>query len=123
MLQQDEPDDFVIGTGKAHTVGEFLDEAFGYVNLDWSDHVETDPRYFRPTEVHHLEADVSRARDSLKWRSRVRFRELARIMVDADLEILGLTSPGEGRRIVDDCFGGWHTWGAQVISTKLEKNA
>jgi len=115
MLQQDEPDDFVIGTGKAHTVGEFLDEAFGYVNLDWGDHVKTDPRYFRPTEVYHLEADASRARDLLKWRPEVNFGELVRIMVDADLEILGLESPGEGRPTLEKYFDGWHLWRDQGI--------
>jgi GDPmannose 4,6-dehydratase len=77
-----------------------LDEAFGYVNLDWHDYVQIDPRYFRPTEVDHLQADPSKAQRVLGWEPRVCFRELARIMVDADMELLGLGSSGEGRKIL-----------------------
>jgi GDPmannose 4,6-dehydratase len=116
MLQQEQPDDFVIGTGEAHTVQELLEEAFGYVNLDWEKFVRIDPRYFRPTEVDYLLADISRARKSLGWEPRLRFRDLVRIMVDADLELLGLPSPGEGRRILQEQFDDWHRWEDQVIS-------
>lgn len=116
MLQQDQPDDFVIGTGEAHTVREFLDEAFGYVNLDWEEFVRIDPRYFRPTEVDYLLADGSRAREILGWEPRVRFRELVRVMVDADLELAGLPAPGDGRRILGERFDGWHRWEDQVDS-------
>ncbi len=87
MLQQDEPDDYVVATGESHSVREFLEEAFGYVNLDWRDYVEHDPRYLRPTEVDFLLGDASKARRKLEWKPRVGFRELVRMMVDADLEL------------------------------------
>ena len=116
MLQQDTPDDYVIGTGEAHSVREFLEEAFSYVGLNWQDYVRIDPRYFRPTEVDYLMADVTKAREKLRWQPKVRFRELVRIMVDADLELAGLESPGEGKRIVEERFGDWHRWSSQVVS-------
>ena len=116
MLQHDQADDFVIGTGEAHSVKEFLVEAFSYVGLDWHDYVRIDPRYFRPTEVDFLLADPSRARKVLGWEPRVFFRDLIRIMVDADLELAGLTSPGEGRRILEKFHGAWHRWESQVIT-------
>jgi GDPmannose 4,6-dehydratase len=102
MLQQDEPQDYVIGTGESHTVQEFVEEAFSYVNLDWRDYVEKDPKYFRPTEVDHLLADSSKARKNLGWEPKVRFKELVKIMVDADLELIGLNPIGEGERILRD---------------------
>ncbi|MBN2549982.1 MAG: GDP-mannose 4,6-dehydratase [Anaerolineales bacterium] len=116
MLQCDQPDDFVIGTGEAHSVREFLDESFGYAGLDWHDYVEIDARYFRPTEVDYLMADPARARTVLGWEPRVYFRDLVRIMVDADLELQGLTSPGEGRGILEAHHGKWHRWEDQVTS-------
>jgi GDPmannose 4,6-dehydratase len=116
MMQHDHPDDFVIGTGEAHSVGEFLDEAFGYMDMDWHEYVQTDPRYFRPTEIYYLEADPTKARQALGWEPRVCFRELVRIMVDADLELAGLDSPGEGRKILEKHHGPWHNWDDQVIS-------
>jgi GDPmannose 4,6-dehydratase len=116
MLQQDAPGDYVIGTGEAHTVREFLEEAFGYVGLDYNDYVRIDPRYFRPTEVDYLLSDPSQANEKLGWRPKVRFHELVRIMVDADLEKMGLKSPGEGHRILQNCFDGWHRWEDQVVS-------
>jgi len=116
MLQYDVADDFVIGTGESHSVRDFLDEAFGYLNMDWHDYVKIDPRYFRPTEVNHLLADPSKARKLLGWEPRVRFHELVRIMVDADLELLGLPSPGEGRKIIEKHHKEWHRWESQVIS-------
>ena len=82
MLQSEAAGDFVIATGEAHSVREFLDEAFGYVNLDWNEYVKIDPRYFRPTEVDYLLGDSSRARKILHWEPRVYFRDLVRVMVD-----------------------------------------
>lgn len=116
MLQQDRPDDFVISTGEAHTVREFLDEAFGYVGLDWNDYVRIDPRYFRPTEVDYLLGDSSKAEKMLGWHGKVHFHELVKIMVDADLEKIGLECPGEGRAILEEKFDGWHRWEHQVVS-------
>jgi len=86
MLQQDEPDDYVIATGESHTVREFLEEAFSYQGLNWKDYVEIDPRYFRPTDVGHLQGDASKARKRLKWQPKVHFKELVKLMVDADLQ-------------------------------------
>jgi GDPmannose 4,6-dehydratase len=100
MLQQDIPDDYVIGTGESHSVKEFLEEAFGYVGLDWEKYVETDPRYFRPTDVDCLQADPSKAFKKLGWRAKVRFKELVKIMVDCDMEALGIESPRAGRDIL-----------------------
>ena len=86
MLQQDAPDDYVIATGETHSVREFLDEAFGLVGIDWTKHVEIDPRYFRPTEVDKLVGDASKARKKFGWRPKVTFKELIRLMVEADLD-------------------------------------
>ena len=116
MLQQDQPDDYVVGTGEAHSVREFLDEAFGYVDMDWNEYVQIDPRYYRPTEVDYLMADASKAKKLLGWEPRIKFRELVRIMVDADLELIGLEKPGEGKNIIEEKFGDWHNWNAQVVS-------
>jgi len=100
ILQYDRGEDFVVGTGESHSVKEFLEEAFAYVDLDWKEHVRIDARYFRPTEVENLIADPSRARTLLGWEPKIGFRELVRIMVDADMEEAGLAPPGEGRRIL-----------------------
>ncbi len=116
MLQQEKPDDFVIGTGESHSVREFLDEAFGYVNLDWHAYVEIDQRYYRPNEVDYLLADASRARQALNWEPRIYFKDLVRIMVDADLELAGMSSPGEGRKLLETHHGSWHRWEHQVVS-------
>ncbi len=88
MLQQDEPDDYVIATGESHSVEEFLEEAFGYVGLDWRGYVEIDPRYLRPTDVGFLQGDASKAKRKLNWEPKVKFKELVRIMVDADIKEL-----------------------------------
>lgn len=101
MLQEDTPDDFVVGTGESYTIQEFVEEAFSYVNLDWHDYVKIDPRYFRPTEVDELRADTTKAKNVLHWEPKVGFHELVRIMVDADVELTGATSPQEGRRILE----------------------
>jgi GDPmannose 4,6-dehydratase len=116
ILQCDHADDFVVGTGEAHSVREFLDEAFGYVNLDWKDYVKIDPRYYRPTEVDFLQADYTKASRILNWQPRVFFRDLVKIMVDADLELLDMQSPGEGRRILQANHGPWHRWEDQVVT-------
>jgi len=87
MLQQDKPDDYVIATGQTHSVREFLDEVFGYLDLDWQKYVETDRRYYRPSEVDFLLGDSSKARKVLKWEPRVTFKELAKMMTDADMKL------------------------------------
>ena len=84
MLQHDKPDDFVVATGEAHSVREFLVEAFGLAGLNWQDHVEIDPRYFRPTEVDFLQGDSSKMRAALGWQPRTSFKQLVRMMVDHD---------------------------------------
>ncbi len=116
MLQQEVPDDYVVGTGEAHSIEEFLDEAFGYVDMDWHDYVRIDPRYYRPTEVDFLEADNSKAKKKLDWEPKVKFPELVRIMVDADLELAGLDAPGDGEKIFKAKFTDWHRWEHQVVS-------
>jgi GDPmannose 4,6-dehydratase len=100
MLQQDKADDYVIGTGETHSVKEFLVEAFRYAALDWQEYVKIDPRYFRPLEVETLIADASKARKELGWWPKVNFKELVRIMVDADMAAAGLKPPGEGKKIL-----------------------
>ena len=107
ILQQDKPDDYVIGTGKSHSVKEFLEVAFSYLNLKWKDYVEIDPRYYRPLEVEHLIADPSKAREMLGWNPKISFKDLAKIMVDYDLELIGLDSPGEGKKILKDKGISW----------------
>ncbi|MHA1410569.1 MAG: GDP-mannose 4,6-dehydratase, partial [Candidatus Odinarchaeia archaeon] len=102
MLQQDEPDDFVIGTGETHSVKEFLEEAFGYLDLYWKEYIEIDPIYFRPTEVENLRADFSKAKSILNWSPKISFKDLVKIMVDFDLELVGLPSPGEGKKILQE---------------------
>ena len=93
MLQQDEPDDYVVSTGETHSVREFLEEAFTYVNLKWDDYVEIDPRYFRPAEVDLLLGDSTKAKQKLGWEPKVTFKGLVELMVDADLSTLGLPNP------------------------------
>ena len=95
MLQQDKPDDYVIGTGETHSVKEFVEEAFAHVGLDWQTNVAIDSRYLRPTDVPVLVADASKARRELGWEPKVRFRDLVRIMVDAAIEAIGLGPLGE----------------------------
>ena len=94
-----------------------MEEAFGYVGLDYHDYVEIDPKYFRPTEVDYLLSDPSKAREKLGWQPRVKFHELVRIMLDADLELLGLPCPGEGKKVIAERFAGdWHRWERTVVS-------
>lgn len=94
MLQQDQPDDYVIGTGEAHSVSEFVEMAFSCVGLDWKDHVEIDKRYFRPADVEYLVADPSKARRVLGWEPCVKFPDLVRTMVHADVCELERTLKG-----------------------------
>ena len=88
MLQQDEPDDYVIATGETHSVREFLEEAFSYVGLDWRKHVEIDQRYYRPAEVDLLIGDASKAKKKLGWEPKTKFKDLVHLMVDADMGAL-----------------------------------
>ena len=85
MLQQDEPDDYVIATGETHSVGELCRIAFDHVGLDWQKHVVIDQRFFRPAEVDLLIGDATKAQEQLGWKPEVTFEELIRMMVDADL--------------------------------------
>ena len=134
MLEQNEPDDYVVGTGESHSVREFLEKAFSYagIEIEWRDNgieekgiissiikpqtsnlehktlkpgnviIEIDPRYFRPTEVVHLQADITKAKEKLNWQPRISFEELVKIMVDYDMKLTGLEPPGEGIRICQD---------------------
>lgn len=86
MLQQDASDDYVVGTGVGATVRDFCEAAFSAVGLDYRDHIETEDRYLRPTEVDALIADPSKSKEKLKWSAKTNWQELAKIMVDADLE-------------------------------------
>jgi len=87
MLQQEKPDDFVIATGETHSVREFLDEVFGHLGLDWHKYVEIDKRYLRPAEVDLLLGDAGKAQKILKWKPKVTFKELAKMMTDADMQL------------------------------------
>lgn len=87
MLQQDEPDDYVVATGESHSVKEFLDVAADHFGLDWTRYVETDPRYFRPSEVDYLMGNSTKAQTKLGWKPRVSFNELVRLMVEHDWEL------------------------------------
>ena len=136
MLQQDEPDDYVIGTGESHSVREFVEVAFDYagIELEWKGEgldqkaiikslqpnmqtqaslnagdelVNIDPRYFRPAEVDHFLADISKAKKKLGWEPEVTFKELVKIMVDSDMESIGLKSPGEGKNIFKEKNINW----------------
>jgi GDPmannose 4,6-dehydratase len=105
ILQQPEADDFVIATGETHSVREFLDEAFKYAGFNgWKQYVEIDPRYFRPAEVEVLYGDSSKAKEKLGWQPKIKFKELARIMINSDFRELGLTPPGEGDKILKEKF-------------------
>jgi GDPmannose 4,6-dehydratase len=122
ILQQDSAEDFVLGTGECHTIEEFAAEAFGYVGLDWKEFAETDQRYIRPAEVDVLMADATKARTKLGWETKIKFRELVRIMVDADMESVGLKPTGEGFRIQEEKFGTWHQW-INSVSSNLQAEA
>ncbi|MBM4133177.1 MAG: GDP-mannose 4,6-dehydratase [Nitrospira sp.] len=123
MLQQDRPDDYVIGTGESRSVREFVERAFAYAGLDWKELVEVDPRYFRPTEVESLRADAAKARRVLGWEPKVSFEDLVAIMVDADMASFGLAPIGKGRQIVAEKFRGWHQWGGPSQSPGRARSA
>ena len=110
-LQREEPEDLVVGTGEFHSVREFAEAAFSYVGLDWQKYVKVASRYFRPTEADNLLADPTQAREKLGWHPRVKFEDLVKIMVDADMRTVGLKPIGEGDRILSQKFPDrW--WGA-----------
>jgi GDPmannose 4,6-dehydratase len=137
ILQQEEPGDYVIGTGEGHSVREFVEKGFEYVGikLEWegmgttekgvvqslksgiaSDHlkpgdviIQIDPRYFRPTEVDSLIADTRKAKKKFDWEAKVKFKDLVKIMLDADLELKGLVPPGEGNKILKEKGFSWTT--------------
>jgi len=104
ILQNDKPEDFVIGTGEAHSVREFVEEAFSYAGLNWEEYVEIDPMYFRPTEPETLIADASKAEKKLGWKPKIKFEDLVKIMVDADMRAMGLEPIGEGDEIIQKRF-------------------
>ena len=110
MLQNEEPEDFVVGTGEAHSVREFLEEVFSYAGVDTEEHVRIDSRYFRPTEPEELIANPAKARKKLNWNPKIKFKELVKIMVDADMRATGLEAIGEGDEIIKTKFSNrW--WG------------
>lgn len=104
MLQSHSEDDYVLGTGESHSVEEFLDKVFSYVGLDKEKHVKIDPKYFRPTEVESLIADARKAKKAFGWDPRIKFDDLVKIMVDADMRAIGLEPIGEGDRILAEKF-------------------
>lgn len=104
MLQNETPEDFVIGTGETHSVREFVKEAFSYADLDKDTYIKIDPKYYRPTEVEELVADSSKATKKLKWKPKIKFKDLVKIMVDADMRACGLESIGEGDEIIKKEF-------------------
>jgi GDPmannose 4,6-dehydratase len=109
MLQAGAADDYVIATGETHSVREFLDETFGYLDLDWKGHVETDPRYYRPAEVDLLLGDANKARKALGWEPKVSFKQLVRIMVDHDLELARHESANQKAKGLTPAKAGWGT--------------
>jgi len=108
MLQTENPDDYVLGTGESHTVREFVERSFGYLGLSWEKYVKTDRRYFRPTEVDSMCADSTKASKVLNWKPRIGFSDLVKIMVDAELRKVGLKPPREGDKMLEKVFP--HRW-------------
>jgi len=100
ILQQEKPDDFVVGTGEQHSVREFVEEAFGYAGLECEKCVKTDIRYFRPTETEDLAADTNKIKKTINWTAKIRFKDLVKIMVDADMRKVGMKPIGEGDAIL-----------------------
>lgn len=95
MLQQENPDDYVVGTGETHSVGEFVQAAFKHAGIEnWKNYIEIDPKYFRPTEVENLIADATKAKEKLGWEAKTKFDDLVKIMVDSDLESLKIKNKG-----------------------------
>ncbi len=97
MLQQETPDDYVVATGETHSVQEFVEEAFGYLDMDWRDYVVQDPKFYRPAEVDLLVGDPSKAGSKLGWAPTVDFKQLVRLMVDADLRALKANMHSENK--------------------------
>jgi GDPmannose 4,6-dehydratase len=108
MLQCDRPDDYAIGTGETHTVEEFLFEVFEYADLDISSHLRIDKEFMRPTDVHELRADIIKAKSVFDWNPKIRMRELAKIMLDADMRAQGLVPNGDGDALIHKYFT--HKW-------------
>lgn len=104
ILQQDRPDDFVIGTGETYSVKYFLEVSFSYVGLKWEDYVVLDNRYFRPTEINKLIADNTKATTQLDWVPKINFHDLIKIMLDSEMRKVGLTPIGEGDKILNEKF-------------------
>jgi GDPmannose 4,6-dehydratase len=104
ILQQPTPDDYVVGTGEQHTVQEFVEHAFSYAGLNWEKHVRIDQKYFRPTETEDLVADSTKIKKTLDWQPKVKFRDLVKIMVDADMRKIGLKPIGEGDKLLKRHF-------------------
>ena len=103
MLQQESPDDYVIATGETHSVKEFLELAFSYVDLNWQDYVEFDERYLRPAEVELLIGDPTKAQQKLGWQPSITFKQLVALMVEADLKAIGHTAAnGNGSNVIQD---------------------
>ena len=107
MLQQDEPDDYVVATGEMHTVRELCEVAFGLAGLDWDRYVRVDERYFRPTEVDELCGDASKAERELGWQARTGFRDLVALMLEHDLAEAGVATPCAGRERGDRVTDFW----------------
>jgi GDPmannose 4,6-dehydratase len=110
MMQQDSADDFVIGTGEAHSVHEFVEETFAYAGLDSKKYVKISDRYKRPLEVDTLIADTRKARERFGWAPKVGFKDLVAIMVDADMEQAGLEPLGKGKTILKEKLAHWNHW-------------
>ena len=105
ILQHSEPDDFVLATGETHSVREFLEEAFQYAGLgDWKNYVEIDKRYFRPAEVEVLKGDATKAKEKLNWEPKIKFKDLVKIMIDADFRAQNIEPPGLGDKILKEKF-------------------
>lgn len=107
ILQSNGPEDFVLATGKSYSVKEFLQYAFEYVGLDWTNHVEIDEKYLRPSEVDHLEGDPTKANKTLNWKTTVDLETLAKIMVDSDMVQHGLEPIGEGIKYLKSSPYSW----------------
>lgn len=110
MMQIDEPQDFVIGTGENNSVKDFVKTAFEYAGLEYKKFVKVDERYLRPIEVEELKADPSKVERILGWRPKIYLDELISIMVDADMESIGIDSIGKGKKIIESNFLDWHKW-------------
>jgi len=104
ILQEDTADDFVVGTGEQHSVQEFVEAAFSYAGLNWDRYVKNDSKYFRPTESEDLAADSTKIRKVIGWQPKIKFKDLVKIMVDADMRKIGLAPIGDGDKILAKLF-------------------